>query len=96
MAHERLVRSLHEKLAAILPTILGVSIGVEGDKETWLVHFKPGTTQAKKTLVANGITAFDSAAEEAILVAEDVRAKKILKLADILISKGIITEADLQ
>ena len=93
---DHLALVLHEQIAMVAP-IVGVSLQVRGDKTKWIVEFLPEATQAEKDAAAAVVSAFDIAAEDAARAAKEAREKKVegTKLADILIAKGIITEADL-
>jgi hypothetical protein len=87
---------LHEQVAAVAP-ISGVSMQVRDDKTKWVIGFLPAATQAQMDAAAAVVSALDIAAEDAAHEAKHVREKKVegTKLADILIAKGVITEADL-
>ena len=67
MAHHRLVRAVHDKVAVVAPTIEGVSLGSNTDKTKWKVMFKKGTHASTKAAAAVVIDDFDITAEEAIL-----------------------------
>ena len=69
MAHHLLVSAIHSKVAAVAPTIEGVSLGSQTDKTKWDVTFKKGTHASTKAAAAAVIDAFDIPAEEAILEA---------------------------
>ena len=93
---ENLAGILHEQVAAVAP-IEGVRLKIRADKATWEVDFLPAATQAEKDAAQTVIDDFDIAAEDAAHAAKEARELKVsgTKLADILIAKGVITEADL-
>lgn len=69
MAHHRLASAVHDKVAAVAPTIEGVSLGSQTDKTKWTIMFKSGTHASTKAAAQEVIDDFDIAAEEAILEA---------------------------
>ncbi len=57
MGHRDLT-DLHEKLAFVAP-IDSVSIGVPGDRNTWVIRFKESATDPQKAAAASALQAFD-------------------------------------
>jgi hypothetical protein len=94
MDTSEVARILHAKIAVVAP-IAGISFGRFDDKSTWRIDFDPRATDAQRKAAQSVIVFFDVVKEQGLLEREEVRNQKAARLADILISKGIISEKDL-
>ena len=90
-----IAKQLHDQISSVCP-IDGVSIGRKDDKLTWRIDFKSEATQEQRNAARAVVDTFDVATAEMTRDRMAIRDRKVANLAEILISKGIITEDDLK
>ena len=95
--HLQLNLVITEKVAVVAPIISVRQLLDESGETIWEPVYKPEATQVQKDLAQTVIDNFDNDVENTKLEADDARAKRVttIRLADLLISKGIITEEEL-
>lgn len=88
------VQQLLAAISAVCP-VESVAIGRLSDKSTWRVDFLPEATKPQKMAARDAVIAFDTQAAIQAKQAADNRQRKAANLIDILIRKGLLSEADL-